>query len=43
MQTATAAGMFAVGVTWGFRGRDELLANGARALVDEPQELLDLL
>ena len=29
MQTATAAGMFAVGVLWGFRERDELAANGA--------------
>jgi phosphoglycolate phosphatase len=35
--------MFAVAVTWGFRERDELLANGADAVVDEPAELLDLL
>jgi len=43
MKTAVAAGMFAVAVTWGFRERDELLANGADAVVDEPAELLDLL
>ena len=43
MQTATAAGMFAVGVTWGFRPAAELTANGAQTLIDTPAELLDLL
>ncbi len=43
MQTATAAGMFAVGVTWGFRPAAELLAHGALALIDTPAELLGLL
>lgn len=43
MGTARAAGMYAVGATWGFRSRDELLAYGAAALVDEPLELLPLL
>jgi len=43
MRTATAAGMHAVGVTWGFRGRDELIANGAKTLIDRPEELLTLL
>ena len=43
MKTAAAAGMFAVGVTWGFRSPEELLANGARALIDTPSELLGLL
>jgi len=43
MKTAAAAGMFAVGVTWGFRPPEELLANGARALIDTPSELLALL
>ena len=42
MKTAVAAGMLAVGVTWGFRDRDELLASGAGTVVDEPAELLDL-
>jgi len=43
MKTAAAAGMFAIGVTWGFRPASELLANGAKALIDTPAELLDLL
>lgn len=43
MQTAKAAGMYPVGVTWGFRTRDELLENGARTILDEPMELLNLL
>jgi len=43
MKTAIAAGMFPVGVTWGFRTREELLENGARAIIDKPEELLDLL
>ena len=42
MQTATNAGLFAVGCTWGFRDRDELLSNGADAIIDTPLELLDL-
>ena len=43
MQTATAAGMHAVGVTWGFRPAEELRAHGAEALIDRPTELLGLL
>ncbi len=43
MQTAKNAGAFAVGVTWGFRKKEELLANGADAIVDHPQEILALL
>lgn len=40
MQTARAAGMRAVGVTWGFREREELLSDGADALIDRPDQLL---
>ena len=40
MQTARSAGMFAVGVLWGFRPRTELEQNGAQLLVSRPQELL---
>ncbi|MDR1368920.1 MAG: HAD family hydrolase [Dysgonamonadaceae bacterium] len=40
MQTARAAGLFAIGVTWGFRTKDELLENGACAIIDNPLELL---
>ena len=42
MTTATRAGMVAVGVTWGFRSRDELLEHGAVALLDHPAQLLEL-
>ena len=40
MQTARSAGMFPVGVLWGFRPREELVENGAEALVASPGELL---
>jgi len=40
MKTASAAGMFGVGVLWGFRPKDELIAAGARALIERPSELL---
>jgi phosphoglycolate phosphatase len=43
MQTAKAAGMFAVGVTWGFRAVEELKAQGADAIIHKPEELLSLL
>jgi phosphoglycolate phosphatase len=40
MITANEAGMFAVGVLWGFRKAEELVSHGARALVEKPHELL---
>jgi len=40
MQTAVAAGMQAVGVSWGFRDRAELEAHGAAVVVDAPAELV---
>lgn len=43
MKTAAAAGMYAVGVAWGFRGPKELRENGCRALVEHPLEILPLL
>lgn len=43
MTTAVAAGMYPVGVTWGFRTKEELLEHGAKAIIDKPLELLDLL
>lgn len=39
MQTATAAGMWPVGVLWGFRSQQELLAHGAKWLLRHPEEL----
>lgn len=43
MQTARNAGLTAIGVTWGFRSRDVLLENGAHALVDRPEQILQML
>jgi len=40
MKTANGAGMFPVGALWGFRTAEELLANGAKALIEKPIELL---
>lgn len=40
IQTAKAAKIKAVGVNWGFRGRDELVEAGADLVIDEPEELL---
>ena len=42
MQTASAAGMHAVGVAWGFKGPQELRETGCRTLVDHPLEILPL-
>jgi len=42
METATAADMIPVGVTWGFRDEEELRAHGARHIIHHPDELLDL-
>jgi phosphoglycolate phosphatase len=43
METAVAAGMYPVGVTWGFRNRSELKEAGAKAIIDTPMQLLELL
>jgi len=43
MTTATRAGMFAVGASWGFRSVEELKAHGAVAVVDHPLDVLGLL
>jgi len=40
MKTAVSAGMYPVGVLWGFRESGELLNNGAKVLIKEPIELL---
>lgn len=42
MKTARNAGLFAIGVTWGFRDEAELLANGANAIVHHPSEITTL-
>lgn len=43
MQTAVNAGMWPLGVSWGFRPRTELESCGAKAVIDHPSEILPLL
>lgn len=40
--TARAAKIRSVGVTWGFRGRNELAKTGADIIIDRPEEILGL-
>jgi phosphoglycolate phosphatase len=40
MQTAKTARMFPIGALWGFRSKEELLENGAKALIQKPQDIL---
>ena len=41
--TAKAAGAHAAGVSWGFRGKDELSASGADFIADSAKELTSYL
>jgi len=43
METAVNAGMYPVGVLWGFRDEPELRDSGAKVIIREPRELLGLL
>jgi phosphoglycolate phosphatase len=43
MRTGRRAGMFTVGVTWGFRDEAELRSSGAQRIVHHPLELLEVL
>lgn len=42
MQTGKAAGMTTVGVTWGFRSKEVLIAYGADYIIDKPEELITI-
>jgi len=42
MITANSAGMYAIGVLWGFRTKKELIENGAKKLLSHPRELLEM-
>jgi phosphoglycolate phosphatase len=41
MQTGKSAGMYTIGVLWGFRHRDELHAHHADMIVHHPMEIVD--
>ncbi len=41
MKTAVAAAMFPLGALWGFRDKDELLAGGAKLLLQSPMQLFN--
>jgi len=43
VHTAHNAGLICVSVTWGFRDRDVLEAEGADVIIDKPEALLDYL
>ena len=43
MQTGLGAGVMTVGVTWGFRTREELEAYSPFSLIDHPLELSDII
>lgn len=43
MKTAIAAGMFPVGVLWGFRPPEELQDAGAQVLIERPLDILNIL
>lgn len=38
MKTALASGMYPVGVTWGYRGEEELRRAGAMKIINSPEE-----
>ncbi|MBQ4558998.1 MAG: HAD family hydrolase [Tyzzerella sp.] len=42
MLTGCAAGVPAVGVTWGFRSKEVLMEHGATYIVDKPQEIVSI-
>ena len=43
MKTAKNAGMYGVGVLWGFREKNELVENGAKILVEQPIDILKII
>lgn len=43
MATGVRAGLYTVGVAWGFRQTEELEESGARAIIHEPAELLNVI
>ena len=42
-KTGKNAGIYTIGVLWGFREREELIENGADAIVDKPCQILEFI
>lgn len=42
MKTGKGAGLYTIGVLWGFRGREELENNGADVIISHPSEIIDI-
>lgn len=43
MQTGVNSGIDAIGVSWGFRTIDEMMQNGAKYIIDKPDEIISIL
>ena len=43
MQTAKNSGMIGIGVTWGFRTKEELIENGADYMAEEPLDIIKII
>ena len=41
--TGVNSGAYPVGELWGYRGEEELLANGAKVIINEPMELVKII
>ena len=41
--TAVNSGAVPVGELWGFRKEDELLQNGAKYIINKPEQLLEII
>ncbi len=42
MLTGKGAGLYTIGVLWGFRGREELENSGADVIISHPSEIIDI-
>ena len=43
VKTGVNSGAYPVGVLWGFREKNELIEGGARAIIEKPYELLEII
>ena len=42
MKTGKGAGLYTIGVLWGFRDREELEGGGADIIISHPKEIIDI-